>query len=238
MPLWLGSICAAILGTGGTGFEGNLAHLLPAGGCDVAEPPDLDSRAAHPQWLSSSDCWLQVRAAHARTAGAPHFDLWRVPGRKRLTLEGANLALSADLSAQRMRVSLAGDVAHGVAYTSMVPLMRSLRSEFEWLLAQAQALDGQLPSPMPARAAGRAGLLHLRALQALDGSLAGASHRDIAKALFGLEAVVLRWHEDSELRAQVRHLLRRAKHYMNGGYLVLAGVQPTIAKHPGDEAHR
>ena len=89
-----------------------------------------------------------------------------------------------------------------------------------------------------ARSATRAALLHLRALQALDASQAGGSHRDIAQALFGLEAIVLRWHEDGELRAQVRHLLRRAEFFMNGGYLSLAGVLDPAAKSPGDEPVR
>jgi len=60
----------------------------------------------------------------------------------------------------------------------------------------------------------------------------------IAQALFGLEAIVLRWHEDGELRAQVRHLLRRAEAYMTGGYLALAGVLHSAANHPGDEPVR
>lgn len=84
----------------------------------------------------------------------------------------------------------------------------------------------------------RAALLHLRALQALDAAQAGASHRDIAQALFGLEAAVRRWNEDGELRAQVRHLLRRAEAYMGGGYLALAGVRHGAAKPPGDEPVR
>ena len=43
---------------------------------------------------------------------------------------------------------------------------------------------------------------------------------------------------DGELRAQVRHLLRRAEALMNGGYLALAGVSHAAATHPGDEPLR
>jgi hypothetical protein len=84
----------------------------------------------------------------------------------------------------------------------------------------------------------RSALLHLRALQAPDAAQAGASHRQIAQTLFGLEVVMLRWHEDGELRAQIRHLLRRARAYMGGGYLALAGVRRTGACPPGDETLR
>jgi hypothetical protein len=198
----------------------------------------MDGRDARPLWLSSPDGWLQVRAAHAHNTGAPSFNLWRIPGRKRLTLDGPHLALIADVSARRMRMSLAGDLVDGAAYASTVPLTPNLRGQLDFFRVQAQALEGHAPRPEPARPFTRASLLHLRALQALDASQAGASHRDIAQALFGLEAIVLRWHEDGELRAQVRHLLGRAKAFMSGGYLALAGVPQPAAKHPGDEPIR
>jgi hypothetical protein len=181
---------------------------------------------------------LQVRAAHAHDAAAHRFDLWRIPGRKRLALDGPDLSLTAELSARRMRLSLASSVADGAAYVSAVPLTPRLRGQLDAFHAHAQALEGHAPRVDPARAVTRAALLHLRALQALDAAQAGASHRDIAQALFGLEAVVLRWHEDGELRAQVRHLLRRAQGYVTGGYLALAGVPHTTADHPGDEPVR
>ena len=81
-------------------------------------------------------------------------------------------------------------------------------------------------------------MLHLRALQALDASQAGARHRDIAGAVFGADAVRTRWTADSELRAQVRHLLSRAKGLKRGGYLSLAGVRQQHTSVPGDEPVR
>jgi hypothetical protein len=198
----------------------------------------MDGRNAHPLWLSSSDGLLHVRAAHANNAAARRFDLWRIPGRKRLALDGPDLALTAGHSAQRMRLSLSGALADGAGYASTVPMTPRLRGQLDAFNEQAHALEGHAPQTDPARSVTRAALLHLRALQTLDASQAGASHRDIAQALFGLEAVVLRWHEDGELRAQVRHLLRRAEAYMAGGYLSLAGVLHPEAKHPGDEPMR
>jgi hypothetical protein len=180
---------------------------------------------------------LQVRPARGRLLSS-RFDLWRIPGRKRLTLEGTDLLLTVDVGAQRMRVTLAADVRHGASYASAVPLTQGLRGELDAFHAQAQTLEGRAPAANAARPVTRAALLHARALQALDASLAGASHRDIAQVLFGLETVILRWHEDSELRAQVRHLLRRAKHFMNGGYLSLAGVPQVEESEPGDEQLR
>lgn len=181
-----------------------------------------------------------MRASTARSAhGQQSFDLWRVPGRKRLALDDAGLTLLAEASAQRLHVSLAADLVDGAAYAVTAPLGPGLRGQLESLTAQAQALEGNAPAAEPSvRAVTRAALLHLRALQALDGLQAGASHRDIAQALFGLEAVALRWQADGELRAQVRHLLRRAEAYMRGGYMVLAGGLPIATQSPGDEPMR
>lgn len=137
-----------------------------------------------------------------------------------------------------MCLSLSGALADGAAYAGTVPLTPRLRGQLDTFNAQAQALEGHAPQVDLARRVTRAALLHLRALQALDAAQAGASHRDIAQALFGLEAVVLRWHEDGELRAQVRYLLRRAQALMNGGYLALAGVSHAAVNHPGDEPLR
>lgn len=180
---------------------------------------------------------MHVRTSRTRDA-ADRFDLWSVPGRKRLMLGDADLLLTAELSAQRLRISLAGDLAHGAAYACVVPLISGLRGQLDAFNTQAQVLGGQASPVPPVRAVTRAALLHLRALQALDAAQAGASHRDVAQALFGLQAAVLRWHEDGDLRAQIRHLLRRARAYMTGGYLALAGVRRATGKHPGDDAVR
>ena len=233
-----GSTCVAIRATARIGRAASAWCRLPVGGCDVAENPVKDGRNAQPLWLSPTDDLLHVRPAHAHNSTARRFDLWRIPGRKRLALDGRDLALTADLSAQRMRLSLSGGLADGAGYASSVPLAPPLRGQLDAFNAQAQALAGHTPQVDPARAVSRAALLHLRALQAFDASHAGASHRDIAQALFGLEAVVLRWHEDGELRAQVRHLLRRAEAYVTRGYLALAGVSHPAAKLPGDERVR
>jgi hypothetical protein len=235
----LGSTCAATQNTEPTMQRRRAGdrHGASDGGCDVVENPRLDARETHPDWLSSADELLHVRASRSHGA-ADRFDLWGIPGRKRLTIGDAELTLTAELSTLRLRASLAGDLGDGASYACVVPLTLGLRGQIDAFNVQAQALKGHAPQIDPARPVTRAALLHLRALQALDASQAGASHRDIAQALFGLEAVVLRWHEDGELRAQVRHLLRRAEALMTGGYLALADVSHLAAKHPGDEPIR
>lgn len=56
-------------------------------------------------------------------------------------------------------------------------------------------------------------------LQALDGSLAGASHRDIAMEIFGPERVAETWRDPrSHLRDSVRRAISRGRMLMTGGY--------------------
>ena len=210
-----------------------------AGGCRVAEDPWLDARQAHPLWTTAADALLHVRAvfAHDSTASLA-FDLWKIPGRKRLSHAGTQLNIRAEYGPNRLRASLSAELEHGTPYGLAVPLDAHLRTRLAGYQVQANAIQGQWP-PVAAKKVTRASLLHLHALQALDASQAGAHHRDIAGALFGVEAVRKRWTADSELRAQVRHLLNRAEGLMRGGYLALAGVRqqhigvPRSA--PGDE---
>ncbi|ESZ23270.1 DUF2285 domain-containing protein [Mesorhizobium sp. L2C067A000] len=56
-------------------------------------------------------------------------------------------------------------------------------------------------------------------LQALDGSLAGASHQEVAIALFGSRRVEEDWrHPGGHLRDQVRRAIQRGRFLMGGGY--------------------
>ena len=232
---WLGSICGAIPDIRPIGSASNAAPQRPAGGCKVAEDPQLDARQAHPLWTAAADALLHVRAAftHDSPAGLA-FDLWKIPGRKRLTYAGLQLNLKAEQGYNRLRASLSTELQHGTAYGLTVPLDTRLRTRLTGYQVQANVIQGQWPA-VAAKKVTRASLLHLHALQALDASQAGAHHRDIAGALFGADAVRTRWTADSELRAQVRHLLTRAEGLMRGGYLALAGVRQQHTSAPGDE---
>ncbi|WP_077292057.1 DUF2285 domain-containing protein [Roseibium algicola] len=57
-------------------------------------------------------------------------------------------------------------------------------------------------------------------LQALDGALDGATHREIAVALFGEEKVSRDWTDPgNHLRDHVRRAIRRGRYLMKEGYL-------------------
>lgn len=57
-------------------------------------------------------------------------------------------------------------------------------------------------------------------VRALDGWRAGASHRDIATALYGHERVASDWRDSgAHLQDAVRRLIGRGRYLVNGGYL-------------------
>jgi hypothetical protein len=168
---------------------------------------------------------LRVRAS---VAGEQVFSLWRVAGRKQLTLRGRDLLLEAAHLAHRLHAWIDPAIGDGSAIELSIPLDRHLRMRLSAYQAQAEILRGHRPAAQ-LRDVSRAGLLHLRALQALDGQQHGASHREIAEVLFGDEAVRSRWSADGELRAQVRHLLSRANAFVSGGYLALAASRKSAS---------
>lgn len=59
-----------------------------------------------------------------------------------------------------------------------------------------------------------------RVMQALDGALSGASHREIAEVLFGKARTDREWRDTSNhLRDHVRRAVKRGEELMRGGYL-------------------
>lgn len=189
----------------------------------------------HPLWATGTEGLLHVRVTFAHDAlTSRRFSAWHIPGRKRIAHAGAELVITAVHGPHSLRASLSPELEDGAAYGLVVPLDAPLRARLPGYEMQARVLRGEVPPQLP-RQATRNTLLHLRALQALDATQAGAGHRDIAGALFGAEAVQHRWSADSELRAQVRHLLTRAEGLMRGGYLALAGVRQQSTRDPGDE---
>jgi len=180
--------------------------------------------------------WLHARVTSKHDASlAKTFSAWQIPGCKRIAHAGTELILVAVHGAHCLRATLSPEVEDGIAYSLLVPLDPAPQTRLPEYQVQARVFGGEILQPKP-RPVGRAALLHLRALQALDGLQTGAHHRDIAGALFGVDTVRKRWTADSELRAQVRHLLTRAEGLMRGGYLALAGVRQQHVSAPGDEA--
>ncbi len=164
---------------------------------------------------------LRPAQVRSNAGDGPVFSLWRIRGRKRLLHAGADLILSALDGRQRLRTSVSPALVEGSACRPSLPT----GGEAAAASAALQGLRGEYQAPA-FRHVSRMDLLHMRCLQALDALQAGCGHREIAEAVFGADATAGRWHADSDLRAQVRHILSRATDLMAGGYLRLAGVRP------------
>lgn len=182
----------------------------------------MDAREAHPVWIGAEDRLPHLRLAQVRGSASdgPVFGLWRIRGRKHLLHAGADLILCALDGRQRLQTSVSPTLAEGSACRLSLPP----GGEAVAVSAALQGLRGEHHAPA-FRHVSRMDLLHMRGLQALDALEAGCGHREIAEAVFGADAAAERWHADSDLRAQVRHILSRAKVLMAGGYLRLAGVR-------------
>ena len=200
------------------------------------ENPSCDAFTVQPVWYPDPDTLVRIWAdeSDASLAAKP-FSLWAIPGRKSLLHDGRRLLLTAVLGTRVLRLSIAGSVSNGRSFAFVIP--SGPRAKVSWqevqnYLAVLRTAD---PGTVYVRASppGRLGSLHMRALQALDGRTAGASQRDIAAAIFGEARVREHWHADSQLRAQVRHLLRRGEALMRGEYRALITASAACAY--GDE---
>lgn len=187
-----------------------------SGGCTDLEDPNRDAREARPQWQTAA---RPIGIVPVLTG--PAFSLWRLPGAKSLAVDGEHvLALAASAGGGVLTLTVDAGLLLGDGYAFLVPsptepdhaagVMTRVRSAMQ---GTAEPTSGHPPALVS-----RAAIVHLRALQALDGIDAGASHRTIARVLFGADAVTRRWTADGELRAQVRYLVRRARALRDGGY--------------------
>jgi hypothetical protein len=196
------------------------ADAAPRWGLRLLEDPDRDSRDAEPDWIPEPDTVVLVRRDDDPPEEALPFHLWRYPGHKQLTHDGRRLTLTCQLVGRTVRLAIASNLEDGMPHTYAVRAGERRLERTRALEAQCCVLEAEEPPaislsrPRPTRD----WILHMRALQALDGTIAGASQRQVAEVLFGWSTVAERWSEDSDLRARVRRLTRRGQAYMSGRY--------------------
>ena len=185
-------------------------------GLRLLEDPALDARDAHPAWLPGHTGVVQLYPDADPPPDAAAFDFWTIPGHKQLLHDGKRLALIARSPGQCLRFALAPGLEDGmaVAYAHHGGAAAPARGH-----APGAALANARPRPS------HSALLELHTLQALDAALTGASLRDVAEGLFGVDAAA-GWYSDGGLRSKVRRLTRRGDALMRGGYRRLAQLAP------------
>jgi len=209
------------------GSRDETGHAAPWG-LRLLEDPARDARQAQSAWLPDPDGLPQLHPDGAAASDAPVFGVWRMPGRKQLAHDGHRLLLTAYRPEGTLRAALSPALEHGMPYAHGLAAGARLGERWRAATATMERLDGYY-----GRDAARPGihaqahshqrpdriaLMHMRSLQTLDGMAVGATHREIAQALFGAAAVAERWHDLGELRAQVRRLARRGQALVDGGY--------------------
>lgn len=200
-------------------------HSARRWGLRLLEDPALDARDTHPVWLSDHDTVVQLHPDADPPPDAAAFAFWRIPGRKHLIHDGKRLVLVTQWPGCCLRLALASGLEDGMAYLYAVRACATPCSRYRLFAARLDALAAAMMTPPAATPRSRptpTALLELHTLQALDATLAGASLREVAEGLFGMDAVVTDWHADSALRARVRRLVRRGDALMRGGYRRLA----------------
>lgn len=202
-------------------------------GMRLLEDPALDARDAHLAWFPDHDAVVQLYPDADPPPDALCFEFWKLPGHKHLTHDGKRLMLVARWPGCCLRFVLAPGLADGMAYTyairaCAVPCARyhAFAVELDRLAAAADAAPVATARPRPSLSQ----LQEVHTLQALDATLAGASLREVAEGLFGVDAVVADWHKDSAVRARVRRLVRRGEALMRGGYRSLAQLPPVVSQ--------
>ncbi|MGE4592522.1 MULTISPECIES: DUF2285 domain-containing protein [Alcaligenes] len=194
-------------------------------GLRLLENPALDSRDAHPAWFPDHDAVVQLYPDADPPPEAHAFEFWRVPGRKQLIHDGKRLVLVSHWPGCCLRVALGPGLEDGMAYLYATRACAMPCVRYRTLVAELDALAAATVAAPAAAARSRptpGAVLELHTLQALDATLAGASLREVAEGLFGVDAVAADWHKDSALRARVRRLVRRGEALMRGGYRRLA----------------
>ncbi len=163
---------------------------------------------------------LAIVPAPAASATAPSFSVWRLPGPKILSVHARHdLVLATGIGGGALVLTVDAGLLLGDAYAFLVPAVTEPEEAVRIMVGVRSAMQGAAPSAHESSSqVSRTALVHLRALQALDGIAAEASHRTIARVLFGAGEVTRRWTADGELRAQVRYLVRRARALRDGGY--------------------
>ena len=198
-------------------------------GLRLLEDPGRDARDAHPAWFPDHDTVVQLYPDADPPPNASLFEFWRIPGHKQLIHDGRRLMLVVRQPGYCLRLALAPALEDGMAYVYAIRVCqtpciryRALADELDKLQAAHAPAPAGVVKPRPSPSS----LLELHTLQALDGTLAGASLRTVADVLFGPDAVAEGWHADGDLRARVRRLVQRGKKLMCGGYRRLAQLPP------------
>lgn len=162
-----------------------------------------------------------LRTAPATFAGALTLDLAKWPNVATRAADDGLYAILGVHESWPIRLLIQGEIPDGAPLAALVPLdddtpARLAASQRLWRILAAPRAPPEHDSITPMRRA-----RYVFMLRAVDGRLAGATHRAIAKTLFQVRAMSAReWKGHSE-RSKTLRLVADAVELMRGGYFGL-----------------
>jgi len=181
-----------------------------AGGCFVAATNDPDAILWTAEALPSVIALTRLPPGLAH----PKFKSRPLSLDPILAAEGDDYVI--EHTGVEMRVHLDSGGVHPTAV--LLPFDGLFEVRVAAALRLWRALSGRRPGPNPAALSEVRRDRLILALRGLDGRLDGATHREIAAALFGANAVPERDWISHELRDRTARLVRLGVAMMNGGY--------------------
>ena len=193
-----------------------LPHWRPspsAGECDFANTSDTASSSAV-IWTALVLPSVIALTARSPDLADPDFGLAPAMLDTLLSAVGSDGLIERLGAILRVEIDPAGIVPPAI----LLPFDRLFEIRAAAAVRLWRALTGRNPGPNPASLSPARRDRLILALRGLDGRLAGATHREIARALFGDDAIPDRDWISHELRDQTARLIRLGYGMMRGGY--------------------
>lgn len=204
-------------------------------GCHAAEDPDLDARRIQPTWIYEPPDVVRITAWEADgVVPDQRFSIWAIRGKQRLSLSDRHWSCFTSQFSHSVQFRLDHRVEEGRPYAYVIRADHQIHERLKTLSQLIERFKhiGAAKRTSPSTSFSRRAQIHARTLQAIDGVRSGASHRNIAAAIYGVAEIAKRWSPDGELRAQVRYLIRRGMKLINGDYRSL--LMPVRGRRQGE----
>jgi hypothetical protein len=180
--------------------------------------PIVGARSANPIWRPDPPSTLRVVRASAAKEGLKLYDL-QIERTPYMVCDDQGTYCTASMKSNTWRVHVADGLADDDRIAIAIPMdefaRRRVAAADRFIVNLKQKSASSRES---LRETNRADRFHSSVLQALDGAATGATHRQIAVAIYGQRRVSASWTPDGDLRARIRYFLKRGSALVDGGY--------------------
>jgi hypothetical protein len=184
-----------------------------AGGCDVGETGS-GRRPSAALWTAQALPSVIVLTEYAPNLADRRFRLPPLSVEAALAIDGGDRLMERHGAMLRMHLDAAG----AEPPAALLPFDRLFEIRAAAAVRLWRGLTGRNPGPNPAALSPERRDRLILALRGLDGSLDGATHREIANSLFGANDIPARDWISHDLRDRTARLVRLGFAMMKGGY--------------------